>query len=141
MTPLYRELHRWMALPFIWGETDCMLVLADWIERVRGADPAAHIRGTYDSRGSCQRETGFLRDPVAAVEGCLATIGGLERVQEPRKGDIAVIVVPEADGRVSSCGAVWLGSAWGCKGQNGTTTLKPQAVLRVLAIWSVGYEA
>lgn len=118
-----------------------MLCLADWVLRVRGVDPAAEIRGTYDSRGSCQRETGFLRDPVGAVENCLATIGGLPRVGAPRKGDPAVIVVRDADGRLSPCGAVWLGSAWGCKGPNGTTTLKPRSVAEVLAIWGVGYEA
>ncbi len=139
MTPLYQELHRWMGLPFIWGETDCMLVCADWIERVRGQDPAAHLRGTYDSRGSCQRETGFLRDPIGAVESCLATIGGLDRVDEPQRGDMAVIRVHEPDGRVSPCGALWLGSAWGCKGPTGATTLNPCAVVEVLAVWSVGY--
>ncbi|MCB2130815.1 MAG: hypothetical protein KDE03_17550 [Rhodobacteraceae bacterium] len=141
MTPLYREMHRWMGLPFIWGETDCMMVLADWIKAVRGQDPAADIRGTYDNRGGCQRETGFLRDPVAAVEKCLATIGGLERVCEPLPGDIALIVLTEPDGRVSPCGALWLGSAWGCKGPHGATTLHPAAVIEVLAIWRVGYEA
>lgn len=141
MTPLYQELHRWATLPFIWGETDCMLVLADWIKRVRGADPAAHIRGLYDSRGTCQRETGFLRDPVAAVDACLATIGGLDRVEEPEPGDIAVLMLREADGRVSPCGALWLGAAWGCKGPTGATTLTPRAVIEVKAIWSVGYEA
>ncbi|GAA6190896.1 hypothetical protein [Phaeobacter sp. NW0010-22] len=140
MTPLYQELHRWSALPFIWGESDCMLCLADWVQRVRGVDPAAHIRGTYDSRGGCQRETGFLRDPVAAVEGCLGTIGGLERVGDPRTGDVAVIMVRDAEGRVSPCGAVWLGTAWGFKGPHSTTTLHPRAVQEVLAIWSVDYE-
>lgn len=130
-----------MAKPFIWGETDCILVLADWIERVRGADPAADIRGTYDSRGSCQRETGFLRDPVGVVEKSLATIGGLERTQEPLTGDIAILRLMESDGRVSPCGALWLGSAWGCKGPSGATTLHPSNVVEVLAIWSVGYEA
>ena len=141
MTPIYREIHGWMGKPFVWGETDCMLVLADWIARVRGVDPASAIRGTYDSRGSCQRETGFLRDPVAAVERCLATIGGLERVSAPRAGDMALILVREPDGRVSPCGALWLGEAWACKGPSGATTIKPQAVIEVLAIWSVGYEA
>ena len=140
MTPLYQELHRWAGLPFIWGESDCMLVCADWVARVRGLDPAASIRGTYDSRGSCQRETGFLRAPVAAVERCLATIGGLDRVASPRAGDMAVIVAAEPDGRISPCGALWLGRAWGCKGQTGTVTLRPALVREVLAIWSVGYE-
>jgi Domain of unknown function (DUF6950) len=152
MTPLYRELHRWMSLPFIWGETDCMTCLADWIMRARGADllrgrytpgidPAAATRGTYDSRGSCQRETGFLRDPITAVEKCLATIGGLDRMDVPAMGDIAVVVLQEADGRVGPCGALWMGDAWGCKGPTGTTTISPKAVHKVLAIWSVGYAA
>ncbi len=141
MTPLYQELHSWMSKPFIWGETDCMLVLADWVARVKGADPAAHIRGMYDSRGTCQRETGFLRDPVAAVESCLDTIGGLERTDDPQPGDTAILMLREPDGRVSPCGGLWLGNAWGCKGPHGTTTVHPSVVIEVLAIWSVGYEA
>ena len=141
MTPLYRELHRWAGLPFIWGETDCMMCLADWVLAVKGQDPAAHIRGTYDSRGSCQRETGFLREPVKAVEACLATIGGLPRAERPEKGDVAIIVAQEPDGRMTPCGALWLGRAWGCKGPQGTTTLSPRAVPQVLAVWKVGYEA
>lgn len=147
MSPLYHELHRWKSLRFIWGETDCMMCVADWILRVTGRDPAADMRGSYDSRGSCQRETGFLRDPVAAVEKCLATIGGLPRVQEPRKGDIAVILAWDAEGRVGPCGAIWMGDAWGCKGPSGTTTINPRVAQVVHdengipAIWSVGYEA
>ena len=141
MNPLYVELHRWAALPFIWGETDCMTCLADWIMRVRGVEPAADIRGMYDSRGSCQRETGFLRDPVTAVDKCLATIGGMARTDSPQPGDMAVIVVQDGAGRVSPCGALWLGAAWACKGPTGTTTVSPKAVHEVLAVWSVGYAA
>lgn len=138
---VFVELHRWMALPFIWGQTDCMIVLADWIERVKGLDAAAHIRGMYDGPGSCQRETGFLRTPVEAVDKCLDTIGGLPRVEAPHVGDIAVILTRDPGGGTTPKGALWLGSAWGCKGPNGATTYSPRAVLQVLAIWGVGYEA
>lgn len=156
MNPLYQELHRWSTKPFVWGETDCITCLADWVMRVGGAnldadrgipgiDPAALIRGTYDSRGSCQRETGFLRDPVKTVDEGLATIrssaGLLSRVEIPTRGDIAVIVVTDGDGRRGPCGALWLGEAWACKGPTGTTTLSPMMVHEVLAIWSIGYEA
>ena len=141
MTPLYQELHRWAAKPFIWGETDCMLCLAEWVLRVTGRDPAAAVRGVYDSRGSCQRETGFLRNPIMAVEACLDTIGGLPRVDTPQPGDMAVLMLLDSEGRISPCGALWLGSAWGCKGPDGVTTLSPHAVSKVLAIWGVGYEA
>lgn len=146
MTPLYQELHRWAAVPFAWGEMDCMTCLADWVLRVRGVDPAADIRLTYDSPASCQRQTGFLREPVAAVERCLATIGGLPRVLEPQAGDVAVIMARGPDGRLSPSGALWMGSAWGCKGPSGTTTLSPRVAAVVSddagpAIWGVGYEA
>ena len=44
MSEHYRELHRWMSLPHIWGESDCIIVLADWVLRVRGVDPAEAVR-------------------------------------------------------------------------------------------------
>lgn len=147
MTPLYHELHRWSVNPFIWGELDCMLAVADWIELVTGKDPAAALRGVYDSRGSCQRETGFLRDPVATVDACLATIGGLPRVDTPSPGDIAVLLAHDHQGRLSPTGALWMGDCWGFKTRNehyggcGATTIKPILIPKVLAIWGVGYEA
>jgi hypothetical protein len=138
MRAVYQELHRWAGLPFVWGETDCMLVLADWILRVRGVDPAAHVRGMYHDAGTCQRETGFLRDPVVAVDGCLATIGGLPKVSDPAEGDIAVLTLSVGPGgRVTTCGGLWLGQAWACKGPTGATTIAPREVLEVMAVWRV----
>ncbi|MFC4668918.1 DUF6950 family protein [Seohaeicola nanhaiensis] len=139
MRDVYVEMHRWRALPFVWGETDCMTCLADWVLRVRGVDPAAHIRMTYDSAASCQRQTGFLRDPIAAVEACLATIGGLPRVETPAEGDVAVIMAHGPAGGLTPCGALWLGEAWGCKGPRGATVLNTRMVRDVLAVWGVGY--
>lgn len=141
MTPLYQELHRWAGLPFIWGEADCVLCLGDWILRVTGEDPFVNLRGTYDSRGSCQRETGYFRDPVGVVGMYFAAQGIPFQTGDKRLGDVALINVRETDGRVTPCGAIWLGSAWGCKGPDGTTTLNPRVVLGELAVWSVGYEA
>jgi hypothetical protein len=141
MTPIFQELHRWMGLRFIWGETDCMLVLADWIWRVRGVDPAAHVRGMYDSALSCERATGFIRRPVEAVDRCLDTIGGLPKVDVPVVGDIAVIVSPDPGGTFSAKGALWMGTAWAVKGVDGTTTVSPRMVQKVLAVWEVGYAA
>ena len=138
MTPLIVELHRWMGLPHIWGETDCMMVLGDWVEKVTGIDPAADLRFTYDSRGSCQKETGFYRDPVGVAAKYFEGVANLKRGNDLRAGDVAIII--RLDGvRPEPSGAVWLGTAWGCKGPNGTTTLSPKLV-QVQAFWSVGYE-
>lgn len=142
MRPVYQELHRWAGTPFAWGQCDCMTVLADWVQRVRGQDFMAHVRGLYSDIGSCERHTGFLRDPIAAVEDGLARIGGLDRVSEPETGDIAVLLLAVGPGgRPTYCGGLWLGQAWGCKGPTGATTVRPSEVIEVLAIWRVGDAA
>lgn len=137
MTPLYAHVHSWMAQPFIWGQCDCCTVIADWVWKVHGADPIADVRGLYDDPLSCERATGFIRDPIGAIDRALASIGGLERTTQPRKGDIGVIAPQGADPRPT--GAIWLGKAWACKGPTGATTYAPAAV-QVLAIWKVKYE-
>lgn len=136
MTPVYREVHRWAGLPFIWGESDCILVLGEWIAQVRGTDPFETARGTYDSRGSCQRETGFFRDPVGTLDRYLQQ-AGVNRSRAPSVGDIGVLMARESDGRISPCGALWLGDAWACKGPDRTCTIGGDA--GALAIWSVGH--
>ena len=139
MTPLYQELHRWAAAPFIWGEMDCITCPCDWIMRVRGVDPAADVRGTYDSRGSCHRQTGFFADPIGVVDRYFSACG-LHQVATAAPGDVGLIQLRDEVGRVSPCGALWLGAAWGCKGTDGVTTVRPDQV-PVMAIWEVGYVA
>ncbi|WP_457645329.1 DUF6950 family protein [Profundibacter sp.] len=138
MTPIFQELHRWMATPHVWGVADCITVLADWVQVVTGTDPMADVRMTYFDAASCQRETGFMRDPVAVFDK-YAAAAGLQRGNELRAGDIAVIrrrdmVDPWP------VGGLWTGSAWACKGPHGVTTLAPKMV-EVIAFWNVGYEA
>lgn len=139
MTPLYHEIHRWAALPFIWGETDCMLVLADWIERVHGVDTADHLRLAYDDFGSCQRVSRFFTDPEACVEGCVSKLG-LARADDPVAGDIGLLRLPDEKGRIRPFGGLWLGEAWAVKAPQGVTTLHSKVAQDVLAIWAVGYE-
>ena len=143
MSPLYGLMHRWAATPFVWGQLDCALALADWHKVVHGADPAAHLRGTYFDAMSCQRTCGWFSRPVDVIENCLATVGGLPRVTTPSRGDVAVIQWP-VQGRLAPVGAIWMGSAWGLKGceedcgGRGATTISPRAT-EALAIWGMGY--
>lgn len=123
---------------FEWGRCDCMSVLADWIAHVRGVDPVEHIRGQYHDALSCERLTGFVSDPVAAVQACLDTIGGLERVRAPQTGDIAVLLVATGKDERHACG-LWMGAGWAVKGEQGATYLRPADVIGELAVWRVGY--
>lgn len=137
MQPLFQELHRWACMPFVWGETDCCLVLADWIARVKGADPAAHLRGMYSTPGECERETRFLSDPVGCMARCADSIGGLPMVAVPARGDVGVY---RRHGERWPYGGIWTGSLWASKGKDGVTFLKP-AQVSPLACWGLGYEA
>lgn len=135
MTPLYREIHRWLALPFEWGVTDCMIVLGDWIHAIHGIDPVADLRYSYDSPSSCQRVTGFFSDPVATVARFAEGNAGLERrAGEPVKGDVGVLKI--GTGRMEVAGGLFTGKSWAVKAPHGATTLRP---LEVLAVWDSRY--
>lgn len=132
MDTLYAHLHRWMAEPFVWGQSDCMLVLADYLVSLGHSDIGAKWRGTYDSALSCQRVSGFLTDPVRPLaEGCASI--GLPRTDDPQRGDIGVIRVA-VDGSIKAVGAVFLGGNWAVKGEHRVVIGAP---LEVLAAWRV----
>ncbi len=137
MTPLYVELNRWRVTPWAWGRMDCMLSLADWCVACGLPDPAADVRMTYHDRSSCQRETGFLRDPMSAVGPRFAGIG-LPVVKTAREGDVAVL----AFGPYEHVGAVWTDAyGWASKDEGGVTFYRAALVPQVTAIWGVGYAA
>lgn len=46
---LARVTEKHLTLPGAWGESDCLLTVADAVEAVTGQDPAARIRGKYSS--------------------------------------------------------------------------------------------
>jgi len=135
LTPLDTHINTWIGRPFVWGECDCMLVLADWVAEVRGVDPAAEIRGQYWDALSCERLTGFITAPVEAAARFFDT-AGLERTDTPARGDIGVLRLA---GERHAVGALWNGAAWIMKGEAGATSRRADMV-EVLAIWGVGYD-
>lgn len=134
MDTLYAHIHKWMSTPFIWGESDCMIVVADYVMALGYSDPAAKWRGKYDSALSCNRISGYLTDPVKpAVEGFT---GILERTDNPQRGDVGVIRILDADGRVKGVGAVCLGNHWAVKSEHKVICDTP---IEVLAAWRVDH--
>jgi hypothetical protein len=51
--------------PFEWGKNDCCLFACDWIALATGIDPAADLRGKYDSALSAAR----VLEPLGGVAG------------------------------------------------------------------------
>jgi hypothetical protein len=136
MTPLYRFLNVMYGRKFIWGECDCVLMLADWVQFLRGVDPAAEYRLTYGTAGECQRVTRFYTEPVALFDRLLAP-HGIAQTAAPVAGDIGIVLLP-MDGRMRPHGALCLGNKWAAKSEHGILAAMPPQVVQA---WGVNYAA
>lgn len=133
MKPVFQEGNRWAAMPTTWGQSDCMLVLADWVARATGVDVAAEIRGKYFDAPSAEVVTGWLSDPV----GCAARFFDpvLERIEAADRapGDIAVLMTMG-----QPHGGLWNGRSWFSKGTpDGGRRIWEIKRTGVLAAWRV----
>jgi hypothetical protein len=81
-----------------WGKTDCLMVLADWINERRGFDPAAAWRGAYSTQEECDRILKRSGGIVALVDMVLHGI--CPRTDKPEAGDIAIVRTPKRTGAI-----------------------------------------
>ena len=116
------------ATPFVDGQSDCALTIADWVIVATGCpDPALHLRGQYDSALQRERLLRRLGGLEAVVADC-ARRANLVETSEPRRGDIGVIRL----GR-QVLSAICLGERWATKGDG----LVVAAADEVLMAWSI----
>lgn len=77
-----------------WGDFDCMLEIADWLDQSCGLKSAEAWRGRYAS----EEEAYALLDPLGgfetAIRGEMARLGLAEAVQ-PEFGDVALVTLGE----------------------------------------------
>lgn len=78
-----------------WGQTDCLMWIADWVKLCRGFDPAAPWRGAYDTDRGSRRIIAGAGGVVALVDRALH--GVLHRADAPVAGDICIVLVPGVD--------------------------------------------
>ncbi|MCV3209598.1 hypothetical protein OHD62_17290 [Mesorhizobium sp. YC-39] len=97
------------ALPQVWGQVDCCLVLADWAVWLGNDDPAADLRGSYDSEEGCRAVVSAAGGLLPLVAGCAARAGWLE-AEEQAIGVVGVIGSPAIVNR--QWGAIWDGRHW-----------------------------
>jgi hypothetical protein len=120
--------------PFVWGQSDCSLLIADWAVENGHPDPAASWRGSYSTEDSCRAliaERGDLRTVVAA---CALSIG-LQPLYEPEFGSIAVIGSETNPDRQWS--AIWNGRRWLVKWASGDAARWTPFAAKPLGIWRI----
>jgi hypothetical protein len=77
--------------PFAWGSNDCCLFGADWIQLCTGLDPAAVLRGTYDSALSGMRVLKNHGGLIGTIQTHMEPLGFNAIAQGlAARGDIAV---------------------------------------------------
>lgn len=111
MTALADFLRRASAEPFVYGEWDCAMFLANWVRTVTGNDPAAGLRGAYSGEAGWKRlvlREGGLR----ALVGSLARAAGLVEIDpsSAMPGDVGVIAT-----RLGQAGAIRVDNGWAVK--------------------------
>lgn len=110
----------------VYGERDCLLWPALWVQIRTGVDGGAEWRGTYHDEEGClavlEAAGGFL----AVMERGVAVVG-LEEASEPQRGDIAVVRVRVARGE-PFVGAICLGDGWAVMSGDGLRMIRAEAV-------------
>jgi hypothetical protein len=125
-------LEQMTTTPFVDGQCDCVLNVADWVLAVTGVDPAAGLRGTYDTvkgRNRVLRRQGGLR--AAMAQG--AARAGLQPTKTPVRGDVGLITKRHVVRQVPMA-AIFMGRSWAVKSKDGLAAIEPD---NVLDAWSV----
>jgi hypothetical protein len=102
-------------VPFTWGKADCCLFAADWVRLATDLDPAADLRGKYDSALGARRIIKRRGGLAAMVARALTTLGFREvALSLATRGDI---IVRDSDN--GYCAGVVLGKESAFVTQNG----------------------
>ena len=125
--------------PFRWGEFDCCLFFADWVELRCGIDPACDLRGSYSTEREMRRLVKARGGIEQLVHECV-TRAGCVQTTCPVVGDIGLVRVAIKLWRgravLVPCGAILTGGdLWAIKtAQTGQLAIQQFSMLRA---WSV----
>lgn len=122
-------LDRAAKRPFVWGQSDCMLEVADWLDHACGLDAASRWRGTYsDEAGAIAAMGGDIGTAMRQEAARL----GLSEAAEPLPGDVALVTLP---GQEKPLGAILMPSGrWRMKTLSGILLTKD---VTVIVAWSL----
>jgi hypothetical protein len=129
-TKLFQFLDQSARRPFEWGVADCVLEVADWLDRARGLAIANEYRGTYSDEAGAAAIIG-PGGLEAAMSPKMVEIG-LAETHEPQFGDVAVVSAPGQDKPLA---AILMPSGrWRMKTERGIALSRAVTVMKA---WSV----
>lgn len=103
-------LRRVAARPHVWGRTDCVMTLFEWVRLRTGIDPVAVSGAAW----SCEREANAVIAGVGGVRDGGAELFrrcGLVETDAPAVGDIGVIEAMRK-GQGMHVAAIFTGARW-----------------------------
>lgn len=119
-------LSQWRKGSHVWGQSDCLLSVGDYIAAAGHIDVASRFRGTYDS------EAGAMRHVTAnGGHTGLIDLTGIKRVDRPMRGDVVVIDTGETE-----VGGLCTGDSVALRLERGVLELDKRFV-RIVAAWRV----
>lgn len=93
---LHEFLESAAATGFIWGENDCLLMVAGAIQAQTGVDLAAGIRGRYKTETGAKRV--LTSDLGGSLENALTTkLGDPVPIPFAGRGDVALVRVDDVE--------------------------------------------
>lgn len=107
---------------------DCCMFCADWVERVSGVDPAAHLRGAYTSAFGAARQIARFGDFETMWRVCMA-VAGFVTTRTPQEGDVGVVL----DAAGNTVSAIRFDDKWAAKSEGGIVVED----FRMLVAWSL----
>lgn len=120
--------------PWVWGQSDCTMMVCDWVLSETGIDPAERYRGCYSS----DAEAAALYENFVSIIREEFERAGLIETSAPVTGDIGIVnrsvVMRGRHSICRACMAIRAGSLWAAKEGLGVCA----GDYPVIAAWSLG---
>jgi len=124
MTDLVEQTLRvWRRGGHVWGSSDCLLSIGDYLAQAGYRDVAVQFRGTYDTESGAQAHM----DANGGAEGLIDLTGAPRASGEPQRGDVVVI---------QGIGALCTGDMFALRLERGVVELNKRFVTPTAA-WKV----
>lgn len=113
--------------PFIWGQTDCCVFLAEWILWKHAVDLASGFLSLYSSQRGAQRLIKQEGGLLAILDKSLLP-AGFPRTKAPMEGDAGLV-----ETQLGETAAIRTQTGWVCKSPGGLIA----AAFPVIASWKL----